>query len=79
VQFVDHFGYANKTSLGSQYADNKYAAITRFDRVIYSTVWKEVGRFNDSDFEKLEQDFTVNKLYANGETDVYYVISIIHN
>ena len=37
------------------------------------SMWDTVGRFNKDDFEKLEQDLTVNKLYSNGECDVWYI------
>ncbi|MGA9187609.1 MAG: hypothetical protein WB014_03370, partial [Methanosarcina sp.] len=43
--FSDHFDYVKSSSLGELYDENKYAVITKFDRVLYTTVWKEVGRF----------------------------------
>lgn len=69
----DHFNYTNHTHLANSYVENKYALIRMFDRVIYKSVWTAVGRFNDEDFYRLEGDFTVNKLYSNGETTVYYM------
>lgn len=57
---------------------DKYAVITRFDRILYSTVWQTVGRFNSADFEKLEQDQIVAKLYSNSEMDVYFIYSSQH-
>lgn len=75
VQPSDHLGYDEHSTLGEQYSQNRYAAITKFDRILYTTVWHEVGRFNDADFERLEQDPTVDKLYSNGELDVYLIHS----
>jgi hypothetical protein len=69
----DHFNYTNHKYLANSYLEDKYAVITMFDRTIYESVWKAVGRFNNEDFTKLENDFTVNKLYSNGETYVYYI------
>lgn len=69
----DHFDYIHRSSLGELYTKDRYAVITKFDRIIYTTVWKVVGRFNDSDFEKLERDATVGKLYSNSELDVYFI------
>lgn len=72
----DHFNYMNHSTLGESYKTDKYAAITQLDRVVYVTVWKVVGRFNESDFCRLEEDPTVDKLYDNGETEVVYINSI---
>ena len=73
VQFADHFGYNEFSTLGAQYSGDKYACITESDKMTYSTVWKAVGRFDDSDFAKLDNDDTVNKLYSNGNMEVYYI------
>jgi hypothetical protein len=75
-QIPDHFGYANHSTLGESYKKDRYAAITQMDKVIYDTVWEVVGRFNKEDFEKSENDKTVDKLYSNGECDVWYIHSI---
>jgi hypothetical protein len=69
----DHFGYGDYVTLGEQYSEDTYATITGFDTVIYDTVWKEVGRFSQSDFARLQEDSTVMKVYANGELDVYLI------
>jgi hypothetical protein len=73
TQLPDHFGYSAYNNLGMQFSKDTYAVITIYDRTIYSTVWKQVGRFNNSDFAKLEEDSTVNKIYANNEMDIYYI------
>ncbi len=72
----DHFGYANHSTLGESYKKDRYAAITQMDKVIYDAVWEVVGRFKKDDFEKLENDKSVDKLYSNGECDVWYIHSI---
>ena len=69
----DHFGYGDHVALGEQYSEDTYAVITGFDTAIYDTVWKEVGRFSQSDFAQLQEDGTVLKVYANGELDVYLI------
>jgi hypothetical protein len=69
----DHFGYGDYVTLGEQYSEDTYATITGFDTVIYDTVWKEVRRFSQSDFARLQEDSTVVKVYANGELDVYLI------
>ena len=78
IQFADHFGYPEQMSLGAQDPmEDYYAVITAFDKIIYSTVWKQVGRFTDADFEALKLDQTVNKLYSNGEMEIYYIHSAL--
>ncbi|MDM8000355.1 MAG: hypothetical protein QUS33_10220 [Dehalococcoidia bacterium] len=72
-QIPDHFGYGEFATLGDQYTRTTYAAITRFDTVVYSTVWRKVGRFTQADFEQLQEDATVTKIYANGGLDVYLI------
>jgi hypothetical protein len=69
----DNFGYPLSPTLGTYFSMDKYAVITKLDRIIYSTVWKSVGRFSDTDFERLESDTAVSKLYANNEMDIFYV------
>ena len=71
----DNFNYTSNTYLGNSYTEDKYSMITKFDTVIYDTVWKNVGRFHAEDFEKLNFDSTVDKMYSNGETNVYYIHS----
>ncbi len=74
----DHFGYSRYYSLGIQYPKDNYLPMTRTDRTVYTTVWKEVGRFDNTDFEKLERDPTVSKLYSNSEMNVYYIKSVVY-
>jgi hypothetical protein len=72
----DHFNYAVHDKLGKSYKKDRYAAITQMDKTIYDTVWKVVGRFNESDFCRLEEDPTVDQLYDNRETEVFYIHAI---
>ncbi len=41
---------------------------------LYSGVWKQVGRYTDEDFARLENDSAVQKLYDNGELNAYLII-----
>lgn len=71
----NHFNYNNMSKLGESYLEDRYMMITRFDTVIYDTVWSVVGRFYSKDFIKLEFDPSVSKLYSNGENHVYRISS----
>ena len=68
-----HFGYDNFTTMGEQYDGARYVTFNRLDRVVYQTVWRDLGRFNDADFQRLEQDPTADRIYSNGEVDVLFV------
>jgi hypothetical protein len=72
-QMSDHFNYTHNDYLGNSDFANCYLVILKFDRILYSTVWKEVGRFNDGDFARLNNDYSVQYLYSNGECDIYYI------
>lgn len=71
----DHFNYTYYRTLGDSLKHDKYAVISKYDRMIYSTVWKAVGRFNKNDYNRLNNDKTVNNIYSNGEFDTYFVHS----
>jgi hypothetical protein len=73
VQFRDHFGTDNYTAVGEQYAGTIYGNITKYDKLAYQTVWQALNRFNDEDFERLEQDPTVDRIYSNGATDILFI------
>ncbi|KKG79370.1 hypothetical protein DU43_15560 [Methanosarcina mazei] len=72
----DHFNYTEMSKLGESYLEDRYMMITKFDTVIYSTVWSAVGRFDPQDFDLLLEDTSVEKLYSNGETEIFSVHAI---
>lgn len=72
----DHFNYTIYSTLGESYQEDKYAVLTQRDKVIYDTVWKIWGRFDKEDFDKLENDKTVDKIYTNGASDIWYIHGI---
>jgi hypothetical protein len=69
----DHFGYDVEDQPTVAVTTDRYYVLNDVDRVTYETVWKKVGRFEAADFVRLEADPTVARLYANDETNVYYV------
>lgn len=79
TQFTDHFCYFdssgsdNCSTLGEQYSGPIYVNIHKYDKIAYQTVWQNLNRFNDVDFQKLEQDPTVDRIYSNGEVDILFV------
>ena len=77
ANITDHFNYTISNNLGNSYTQNEYFMMTMFDKIVYETVWKIVGRFHQKDFIKLEEDFSVDRLYSNGDTNVYYIKSLL--
>ncbi len=72
----DHFNYTNHTTAGSSYSTNSYILLSEFDKHLYTGVWKAVGRYNYTDFERLSYDPTMQKIYSNGGFDTWTVKSL---
>ena len=51
--------------------------LNKEDRLLYTEVWPEMARyrFYPQDFEKLEQDPNVDKLYISNGLDIWYIHS----
>jgi hypothetical protein len=73
IPVPDHFNYQRYQTLGESFSENGYLVISEFDKLLYQHAWKQVGRFKQEDFERLEQDPTADKLYNNGEFNVWHV------
>lgn len=73
-----HFGYTENRMLGQSYQEDRYLGITKMGREYLSKVYPEYSdqwSYNDNDFESLEHDLSVSRIYTNGEVDVFYVKS----
>jgi len=75
---VSHFGYHNAAWLGQYYAEDTYMVLGERDRLRYVEVFPALAkyRFYPEDFQRLEKDPTVDKLYSSGGLDVYYIHGI---
>lgn len=72
----DHFGYDAGETLGAQYGESHYLAITSAGRQFYPEVWpgyRRFWRYTPDEFDRLEDDRTVSQVYANGGFDLYLV------
>lgn len=74
---LPHFGYHKGAWLGEYYTEDTYMLLSDRDRLRYVKVYPELAkyRYYPEDFERLEQDITVDKLYSSGGTDIYLVYS----
>lgn len=75
LRLPHHFGYDEYPQLGESYAQNTYLVLKKQDRLLYVEVFPEIEhlRYSPGEFEKLERDPSVSKLYSNGGLDVYYI------
>lgn len=69
-----HFGYDSHSSLEEVYDKDVYLVLSEKSKV-YQDIFPEVPEFQllAVDFEKLEQDVAVDKLYVNNGFNVWYV------
>lgn len=72
----DHFSYHNITSLGKYYNESRYMIITRSAKIRYPEAYpnyKELWRFTPSDFDQLQDDNSVNRVFHNGDFEAYLI------
>ena len=73
---IDHFGYNTSFSFGSNYDGMRYFLLTTQGRKFYEHIYPEFPdnwRFIDRDFEMLEMDTSVIRVYSNENLDVYAI------
>lgn len=72
----DHFAYEERSYLGSGYSEDQYLLIGHRIRIFYQEVhpnYEENWRFTPADFDRLERDYTVDRMYDNGDHSQYFV------
>jgi hypothetical protein len=72
----EHFGYRGNDTLGGTYGDERYLIVTALGRLTYPEIYTDYPDFwgfTPADFERLETDTTVSRVYDNGEFDLYAV------
>jgi len=69
-----HFGYNNNSTIGDYFKINLYMIITQMDESTYKDIYPDMAKFRyeASDFDELESDPALNKVYSNSEFDVWY-------
>ncbi|MFZ2497814.1 MAG: hypothetical protein WAX23_03240 [Methanosarcina sp.] len=70
-----HFGYDNKSLLSNHYNQSLYMGIDEVDKLIYEDVFPEIAkiRWVPSDFEKLNWDSSLYKIYSSKKFEVFYI------
>lgn len=67
----DHFGFNEDNILPID--EDRYLVITEFDVRVFTEIWKDIGRFGEEDFIKIDLCTNVDKVYENGEFRSYFV------
>jgi len=73
-----HFGYDEKAELGEWYSQQSYLLIDQEDRLFFQDVLPEMqkSRFTPQDFDKLNEDPSLNLVYSDGGLDIYGVTPV---
>ena len=70
----DHFNYSHCETLCESFEGDRYMrSREKFIELLYTELYPQIGRFTKYDFAKLERDSSVDKLYNNGDVQVWYV------
>jgi hypothetical protein len=79
IQPPSHFGYHKQTWLGGWYLKDAYLVLGERDKLRYVEVYPKLAkyRFYPEDFERLNSDPTLDKLYTNGECDIWLIHSVL--
>jgi len=69
------FGYNENSQLGNKYDQNTYMITTKKDMDIYSILKPELAKvsWNQKDFELLENDSTISKIYWNSDYTIWEI------
>ena len=68
-----HFGYLNGTSLAGAFKFDTYLVLTAQDKSLYKDIFPSMSqyRFTTDDFNNMEKDIGLYKLYSSGEFDTW--------
>lgn len=75
--FSDHFGYSNNSSsikeINSKLNNNFYIVLLTIDELLYQEVpsYAKVGRYYKSDFIRLRNDISINKIYDSTNIEIF--------
>jgi len=73
---IDHFGYNASPYLGSNYDQKHYFLLSKEGRGFYESMYPEFPdkwRFTDTDFQMLETDPSVARIFTNENLNIYLI------
>lgn len=78
----DHLTYDKNSEIGQNVTIeknktvNKYFPVAKVDILSYTKIWQAVGRYSDEDFNKLKNDKSADKIYSNGDFDIWFIFPV---
>ncbi len=78
LMFSDHFGYDVNSTIGKSFKEDRYLIIQDSLKYIYTDIYPEQAndRLLKSDFDLLENDRNLYKIYTNKDYTIWYINSI---
>jgi hypothetical protein len=70
-----HFNYPERSLLGASYSEDRYMLLNTHDRLQYTELFPRMApyRFYPSDFDRLDNDSSLDKIYSNRGMEVWYI------
>lgn len=70
-----HFGYDSNPHLSSYFYNNVYLVANELDKSLYKDLFPQMAeiRWIPSDFEKLNKDSSIMKIYSSKKVDIFYI------
>ena len=72
-QVPPHLGYDDNKTLAYSFDSDAYIVISERIKAIKTKLWPDVGRYTLSDLNRLSFDPAVDKIYFNGELEIWRV------
>lgn len=72
-----HFGYQNSTSLSNFYSKDFYMVVNQKEKLIYAEIFPDMAQYRwyPQDFDSLNSDPGINKIYSNNQIDLWFINS----
>jgi hypothetical protein len=76
-----HFGYDKGNELGRSFSRDLYLVLHEQDRATYRDIFPEMAeiRLLTEDFDQLENDKSVDRLYTSGSLESYYIRGLMNS
>ena len=71
LKMPDHFGYDDNHFYGQSVENNQYLSLLESGKLYYTELWPQTDRFTLDDFNMLEDDNSINRIYSNNSATNY--------
>jgi len=73
---LPHFNYYNEPEFANNFSEDCYLVINKKTELISTNIYPEYEKrwsFHPDDYQKLEDDISIDKVYHNGEIKIFYI------